>query len=384
MVRYVDREPSSNASTVVCFRCGGNHFAKNKQDPSKNCKMPPVWAKTVASYPPASVPASVNASAGEAALQDMWAGFVRAEKDRRAREKKRSSVFPSSQRSSVAAQAGLGEDALAQLALVSAKLAKMQEQLNLLLSKDSLSRVDASVQTDVFAVAVQTVSRQLGVADACVGTACFAAAQTDAVPDGLDVAVQWPGTVSVDVCTDAVQHSDCGVQAGPVVVDAASLIVPCVMDVSVQSEPVTVSVSSNTDTIPTAVPSSLACASGAPIAVAAATCAPVAAAPVAAAAAVRFVDTPCAPAASSGSVTDSAESSIGARVWSRAFFRRHRPVFDPQVGGWVYQDCVDCHTDYAMSEEQMDMWLARGWQHPVRCQDCRDANSARRRRAAAV
>lgn len=213
MVRYVDREPSSNASTVVCFRCGGNHFAKNKQDPSKNCKMPPVCAKTVASYPPASVPASVNASAGEAALQDMWAGFVRAEKDRRAREKKRSSVFPSSQRSSVAAQAGLGEDALAQLALVSAKLAKMQEQLNLLLSKDSLSRVDASVQTDVFAVAVQTVSRQLGVADACVGTACFAAAQTDAVPDGLDVAVQWPGTVSVDVCTDAVQHSDCGVQA---------------------------------------------------------------------------------------------------------------------------------------------------------------------------
>lgn len=366
MVWYVDREASCDVRTVECFRCGGNHFAKNKTDPSKNCKLRPVCAKTAAAESP---PAAANPTAAEAGLQDMWASFVRADNDRRAREEKRSGALPkSSQSSSVVVQAGPGKDALTvQLAFVYAELAKIQQQLFLLLSKDSLSGVtgvDASVQTDVVAVSLQTDSLALGVADACVGTACFADAQTDPTPDGLDVAVQWPGTVSVFASTDSVQCRECGVQAAPALVDAGFGCAPCMEEFGVQCDPVTLSVTQF-------VAESSAVGVSAPVA----DCADVAAPVVS-----PYADEPSLPV----DVALGEESSIGGRVWSRAFFRRHRPEFDTLAVCWQYQDCVDCHSPYAMAEEELDMWLARGWQHPVRCKDCRDVNRSRRRRAGAV
>ena len=33
--------------TVECFRCGGPHFAKNNQDPAKNCKIKPSIASSL-------------------------------------------------------------------------------------------------------------------------------------------------------------------------------------------------------------------------------------------------------------------------------------------------------------------------------------------------
>jgi len=63
MVWTVTRAPSVSAATVVCYRCGGNHFAKNKKFPERNCKNSPVLA------PPASDSLSV--------VQAMWSSFSR-------------------------------------------------------------------------------------------------------------------------------------------------------------------------------------------------------------------------------------------------------------------------------------------------------------------
>jgi len=63
MVRPVTRVSSTSAASVVCYRCVGNHFAKNKRFPERNCKNPPVVA------PHVSDTLSV--------VQAMWSSFSR-------------------------------------------------------------------------------------------------------------------------------------------------------------------------------------------------------------------------------------------------------------------------------------------------------------------
>ena len=207
MVRYVDRARCSDPATVCCFRCGGNHFAKNKLNPSKNCKAKPALF---------SVPLCVGASVQNQDCKE-WPALP----------------VPKIQQDAL----------LEEIRKMSAKIVSLEQDLQRLIhqrednkraSRDAAAgpdvdqgvQVDVCVQTDVASVVV-------GVDAEAQVDVCGVSVQTDAV----SVAVGVDAEAQVDVCGVSVQTDAVSVAVG---VDAGSQVDVC--GVSVQTDAVSVAV----------------------------------------------------------------------------------------------------------------------------------------------
>ncbi len=136
MVWFVSRAPSSSAATVVCYRCGGNHFAKNKRFPERNCKAEPVLA--------------LRPSGAIAIVQSVLSGFARRLQHKLAQEKPQDSVTHAQQDSKRAPAVQPQESKLVvslrvELAAKCVELKAKDQEIALL--REKLSAVSASLDS---------------------------------------------------------------------------------------------------------------------------------------------------------------------------------------------------------------------------------------------
>jgi len=174
MVWFVNRPPSKNSDAVECFRCGGPHFAKNRQDASKNCKSKPSIAPSLPH------------------------GRRIEKEDDQDKSRSWASVAKSQAQDNKDQHFSMLDVLVKELRLMSEKMVKMEARIqDLVAQKKGKNRVDAACQIEC-GVDVGTQSEQFD------GELVTVAAQTVEVAAGIDFGVQFDGDLGwASVQTDS-------------------------------------------------------------------------------------------------------------------------------------------------------------------------------------
>jgi len=194
MVWYVSRAPSKKSDTVECFRCGGPHFAKNNQDPAKNCKSKPSIAPSL----PRGGPSEKKDEQDKARPWSSVAVVFAKNQEQDKKEQDFSNGLSGRDRD------GLIE----QLHMMCGKIIKMEEYIMEL--KKSLDE-KAMIKMDIV-----KEEKAIGLDLACDGVG---PCQRNPQPACVDVGTQFDGDlvtveVSVQTVDVVVAGVDCGVQVG--------------------------------------------------------------------------------------------------------------------------------------------------------------------------
>jgi hypothetical protein len=376
---YVDRVPAKSLEDVLCNRCGGKHFKRDKIS-GVTCKEKP----TVAPSPPRvrvrAVEDGVVGAVEERSLDSIFQASLR---EPVPVHEKKSQLAPSTRSVS-----GGPQDALVQeVALLRAKLVKMEALLMAFLSKEA---VQSAVFSQDVSVQPLPVLAGLDAAAQCGPVMLSAATQTE--DSGVCVAqaqTQTEAFVGVSACaqTDSLQmvpSVDCGTQCVPLVVSGFSQTddVGAGVEVGVQCGHTATeetqtgaagvgldagmmgSARSQTDEVSGAGQTTVGGGGGG------AGADPCGADPWSD---VRAPDRGVPRGSARRDLKTKTRKPLG------SFHREEPTVLDDYT--LLFPCCKDCRESFMFAVEEMQDWHAKGWDYPVRCEECRRARSAARRGA---